>query len=85
MDIPSIVPTIGQGIFSAHALYFIQPYGATSITRPRVFWSTKGLFESKLMTNDMGVFHIPVVVTNSSPGAIVENFHSSFSFEVSIC
>ena len=84
VDIPSIVPAIRQGTFSAYALHIIQPYRATSGTKPGLFWSTKGLTEPKFITNDMRVIHIPVVVTNSSPGTIVENLHSSFSFEVSI-
>ena len=84
VDTPSIVRAIRQGIFSTPALHIIQPYGATSCTKPGFFWSTKGLTEPKFITNDMRVVHIPVAVTNSSPGAIEENFHSSLSFEVSI-
>ena len=81
---PSNVPAIRQRTFIPYALYFIQPYGATPCTKPGVFWSTKGLIEPKFMTNDMRLFHVPVVVTNSSPGAIVENFYPSFSFQFSI-
>ena len=83
MYTPSIVWTSLNRTFIAQAVNIIQPYISTSLTEVSRVWSTGSIGIPKCTTNDSGIIHIPVIVTDCSPGAIVKYLHSPFSIPVS--
>ena len=80
---PPSVLTIYNCTFTAGTTYIVQPNLTASSTKACSVWSTNSVSKSQLATNDTSIIHIPVIITNSSPVAIVEYLHSSFSFPAS--
>ena len=80
---PASVLTIYNCTFTAVTTYIVQPYLTASRTKACRVRSTNSIRKSQLATNDSSIVYIPGIITNSSPVAIVEYLHSSFSFPAS--
>ena len=83
MYIPSIVWTSLNRYFIAQAVDIIQPYRSTSLTEVSIVEGTGSARITQRPTNNSRIIHIPRIVTDCSPGAIVKYLHSPFSIPVS--
>ena len=80
---PPSVLTIYNCTFTAGTTYIVQPNLTASRTKVCRVRSTNCIRKSQLAANDSSIFYIPGIITNSSPVAIVEYLHSSFSIPAS--
>ena len=83
MYIPSIVWTTLNRAFIAKAVDIIQPYLSTSLTEVSRAEGMGCVRITERTTNDSGIIHIPGIVTNCSPDAIVKYLHPTLSPPVS--
>ena len=80
---PSVMRTIFNWTFTAGTTHIVQPNFTASSTKVCRTQSSNRIRKTQMLTNDASIIHVPVIITNSSPLAIVEYFHSSFSVPAS--
>ena len=77
--IPSIMWTTLYRTFITLTVDMIQPYLAASLTKEGGAWGTGRVWIIKRKTNDSCIIQIPWIVTNCSPGTIVEYLNPTLS------
>ena len=82
MNSPSLKPTILQPLLRAVAVHVVHPDGAGGVTKPASVGDTDSSRESQLFAGNLGIILIPLVITDPSPLAIMENFDVTLRHEI---
>lgn len=77
MQAPVSVGTLSQEALSSNAFHVIQQKRPTAFPKSGLDGGSEGSSTAQLPTQHVGVVHVPEVIANSAPLALVENLHTS--------
>lgn len=76
MEGPVGVRTLAQKTLSARAVHVIQQKLAFPVPKVGLPGGLEGAPAAQLPAHHLGVLHVPVVITDPAPLAVVEDFHT---------
>lgn len=76
-DVPVGMGTLSQKTLSSHTVHIIQQKLAFPFPKVGLHWGCQGRPSAQLLAHHLGFMHVPVVLTDPAPLAMVENLPTS--------
>lgn len=76
VDSPATAATLAQSSFLSTALHVVQEDGASALTKGEGSWHRQCQATAQLTTHHIGVHHVPVIVTDTAPGAAMQDLQA---------
>lgn len=77
MQEPVSMKTLSQETLASTAFHIIQQKFPSAFSKSGLTGGGQGAPAAQLPTYHMGFAHVPEVITNPAPVALVENFHAT--------